>query len=91
MTLFYHANYEELLISGGQMQNMGRKYYSQHPLIRRPIIRTFANSNGFLIPFLLFPFKVHPIIRTFAISNNFFGPVGVQIKGMFTVYSCRIP
>ena len=49
--------------------------YSQHPLIRLPIIRTFANSNGFLIPFLLNPFKIHPIIRTFAISNNFFGPI----------------
>ena len=52
-----------------------------NPLIRRPIIRTFANSNGFLIPFLLFPFKIHPIIRTFAISNKFFGPVLVRING----------
>ena len=50
--------------------------YSQHL-----IIRTFANSNGFLIPFLLFPFKIHPIIRTFAISNKFSGPVGVRING----------
>ena len=55
--------------------------YSQHPLNRRPIIRTFANSNGFLIPFILFPFKIHPIIRTFTISNKFFGPVGVRING----------
>ena len=54
--------------------------HSQHPLIRRPIIRTFANSNWSLIPFLLFTFKIHPIIRTFAISNIFFGPVGVRIN-----------
>ena len=59
----------------------GLLMHSQHPLIRRPIIRTFANSNGCLIPFLLFHFKIHPIIRTFAISNQFFGPVGVRING----------
>ena len=64
--------------------------HSQHPLIRRPIIRTFANSNGSLIPFLLFTFKIHPIIRTFAISNKFFGPVGVRINGCLLPYVDKI-
>ena len=39
-----------------------KSIYSQHPLTRRPIILTFSNSNGFFIPFLLFPFKIHLII-----------------------------
>ena len=75
------------LFSGGELQMS--TIYSQHQLIRCPIIRTFANSNGFLIPFLLFPFKIHPIIRTFAISNKFFGPVGVRINGCLLYGMCE--
>ena len=57
-------------------------YTVQHPLIRRHIIRTFANSNGFLIPLLLFPLKIHPIIRTFArYFEKFF-----RSRGMLTLY-----